>query len=193
MALDIQTIAATPSYVPYERPPQPFTLWSAIPRGLQSFIVDTQELDIKAAVDDALLNITATLPPNFGYVFADAHITIAQDRALDWDDRCNLNLQNFYRAPVNISVGLVANYSQGFLVSALDGVERSLVHDNDWPAYPMIASEGTSGILSVLSINNPSNNLSALGTVNALLLWWQFDLEQIRKYPINSPIPTHAR
>lgn len=193
MALDIQTIAMTDSYVPYERPPQPYTLWSAIPRGLQSFIVPTALLDIKILNDDAILQLTATLPPNFGYVMVDLNVTIAQDRAFDWDNECNLNLQNFYRAPVVDSVALVANWRQRFESIGQDESQRALVLDQPYPSFPIIGTQGTSGVLINISMYNNNNAASSAGTVNAYISFWQFDLEQIRKFPINSPLPTHQR
>jgi len=196
MALDIQTIAMTGDYLPYERPPQPLTLWSAIPRGLQSFVVDSQLLDVKVLNDDALLQLQATLPPNFGYVMADAQVTIAQNRAFDWTNECVLNLQNFYRAQVALSVALSIDWFHDFPVDgqALDRrTLRSRGGANSWPSFPIIGTPGTSGIQIQLSMFNNIDAATTAGTVNAYISFWVFDLEQIRKYPINSPFPVHTR
>lgn len=195
MAIDTQTIAMTGSYVPYERPPQPLTLWSAIPRGIQSFIVPTAALDAKALNDSMILALTATLPPNFGYVMADIMVTIAQDEANDWNNVLIFNLQNFYRAPPSLSIGLSATWLANFsnqadgLLRALRGVESQ----GSWPTFPLIGSEDTSGVQVRITITNPAAAATTAGTVNAFVSFWQFDLEQIRKYPINSPFPTHSR
>ncbi len=193
MALDIQTIDMTGNYVPFERPPQPYTLWSAIPRGLQSFIVDSQALDAKALNDEAFLVMRATLPPNFGYVLADVNMSINQDLAINWTSVCNFNIQNFYRIPVNISVGMIANFVQDFLINSQDAQGRSMSVSQAFPSFPMIGSEGTSGVFIQMSAWNNVAAAAAIGTTNAYMSFWQFDLEQIRKYPINSPQPVHAR
>lgn len=192
MATVIQTIVMTPDYVPYERPPQPQALWTAIPRGLQSFIVDTQQLDLKAINDTQILQLTATLPPNFGYVMVDANTSISQDQADDWQSAWSLNLQNFYRAPVNISVGLSSNWLQDFR-QGLTVSTRHMSQVQPWPSFPIIGSAGTTGILVVMTMINSQAAAAVAGTVNAYISFWQFDLEQIRKFPINSPIPTHPR
>jgi len=192
MALDIQTIAMTSGYVPYERPPQNLTLWSAIPRGLQSFIVATEILDAKALNDDAILQLTATLPPNFGYVMQDLQVNLAQDRMFDWDNECNLNLQNFFRAPQVLSGALSINWRQDFFSVGQDESQRSLVLAQPWPSFPIIGV-GATGAQVLVSMYNNNNAAALVGTVNAYLSLWVFDLEQIRKYPINSPVPTHAR
>ncbi len=193
MALVIQNEAMTPSYVPYERPPQPLTLWTAIPRGLQSFIVDGQSLDVILVGDDALLNLQATLPPNFGYVMQDMNVTLIQAGGQAWAAKINLNLQNFYRTTENLSVALNGNWVQNMDASALDDSTRSLSLEQPWPSFPMIGTPGTSGIQVNISTFNDAQVARAAGTIHAYIAFWQFDLEQIRKFPINSPYPIQAR
>ncbi len=194
MALVIQNKPTIADFVPYERPPQPYTLWSAIPRGLQSFIVSSDQLEAKPVNDTFLLNITLTLPPNFAYVMADMNIGIIQDRAVDWDNKCNLNVQNFYRANVTLSVGLASNWLQEFPTNAADDTQRTnLGLISLLPTYPIIGSQGTSGALIVASMWNNNATVAATGTINAYFSFWQFDLEQVRKYPINAPVPVHSR
>jgi len=195
MADDIQNVAMLGSYQPYERPPQTLTLWSAIPRGLQSFIVATQALDAKALNDRAILNLNATLPPKFGYVMADVQVHITQDQAADWEDTCSLNLQNYYRASEVESVALSSIYLSSFrnVFQAEQRVMTRTEKASTFPSFPIIGTPGTSGVLIVLNMVNAQAAAAAIGTINAYISFWQFDLEQIRKFPINSPIPTHSR
>lgn len=192
MALVTTTIAMKSVWTPYERPPDQVALWSAIPRGLQSFVVDTGALDAKPINDDQLVVLTATLPNNFGYVMADAGLNLAQDRAVDWQANSTVNLQNFFQATTDISVGLSYTWHQGFKAD-LDNTIILMDVRQPWPAFPMVAPRGTSGILVVISAFNGNATAAAAGTVNSFISFWQFDLEQLRKYPINSPIPTHSR
>jgi len=195
MADDFQVVAMEGAYLPYERPPQPQTLWSAIPRGLQSFVVATVALDAKALNDRAFLNLNATLPPNFGYVMADMMVTISQDNAADWDGLCNLSLQNFYRVPSDTSVALRGGYMSGFTGSAVRETRTMTRTENStpFPTFPIIGVHGTSGILISIGMVNSAAAAATQGTINAYISFWQFDLEQIRKYPINAPIPVHSR
>ncbi len=195
MTLQIQNETGVGVYTPYERPPQPYTLWSAIPRGLQSFLYSAS-LDAILVGDDALLNLNATLPPNFAYVMADCNLTVAMVAAgPDWSGTFNLNLQNFFRAPEDDSLGLAMNYV-GFMTgsSVLDD-SKSIRMDGKWalPRFPLIGTAGTTGIQQVLSCFNRAQTARAAGTLNAYTSYWVFDLEQVRKYPINSPQPVHSR
>ncbi len=185
------TIAMAPTYQPFERPPDPAALWTAIPRGLRGFLVNVGALDAKPVNDTETLSLTATLPASFAYVFAEISLTIAQDQAGDWDTRYVLNLQNWYQGVLALSsdfgfdfspVGLGAG-ERGNGIGAMDQVPRA----------PMWAPSGTSGILINISTFNDVATVAAAGTVNAYINFWEFDLEQARKFPINSPYPVHSR
>lgn len=192
MALVVDTRVGVQSFVPYERPPQPYTLWSAIPRGLMSFIAAVSEIQLKPINDQLLVQMTGTLPPNFAYVMADANISVAIATVTTWHPDCNLNMQNFYRGG-DESTGLSGNFPQDFdTVSVLNDL-RAMKRDGPWPTFPMIAPGGSSGIQFVLSAWNADAAAIGTGILNAYISFWQFDLEQIRKFPINSPQPVHAR
>ncbi len=193
MALVIQQINASSDYVPYERPPQPVTLWTAIPRGLQSFIVSSGQIDVKPVNDTFQLEILATLPANFGYVMADLNFSFAQDRAADWDNECNLNLQNFYRANTTLAVGLNGNWVNPLLPNSRNGATRAIDVRQPWPSFPIVAPLGTAGALINFSAWNVAATVTLTGVANFYISFWQFDLEQIRKFPINTPAPVHSR
>lgn len=189
VAIVTTALAFTRDYVPYERLPQPQTLWTAIPRGLQFGYVNEEDLDLKPVNDDQRLTVTMTLPPNFGYVMANAQLTITQNRANDWADSCNLNITNFLRGT---PIGTFANYRQGLEV---DGrfLKRTMVVTQPWPSFPIVGVTSGSPIIVVFDAWNGQDTAATAGTVSCFASFWQFDLEQIRKYPINSPQPVHSR
>lgn len=192
MAVVDTSIAMTSVYQPFERPPQNLTLWSAIPRGLHSFLVATAALDAKPVNDTHLLTLTALLPPSFGYVFADIGLAIAQDKADDWDAAFIFNLQNFYRAAEPLSVALSMSHAISWLSGGFGTVRASADKIGAF-AFPIIGTPGTTGIQISIQATNSTAAQALAGTVNAYVAFWQFDLEQIRKFPINSPAPTNAR
>ncbi len=192
MAQVTTAIAMVGSYQPFERPPQNIALWTAIPRGLQSFTINTQSLDAKPINDIHLLSCTATLPPNFGYVFSEVALQISQDVADAWDPAFLLNLQTFYWAPEAVSNGLSISAMLPSLASGF-GTVRCFAGRTGAFAFPLIGTPGTSGIAINLQATNQAAPAGAAGVVDAYINFWQFDLEQIRKFPINSPVPTSSR
>jgi len=192
MAQVTTAITFAQSYRPFERPPQNLTLWSTIPRGLQSLTIDGQTLDAKPVNDIQLLTLTATLPPNFGYVFADMMLSISQDVADDWDPAFAFNMQNFYIGPVPLVIGLSATYNAASTSGGFGTVRSAAKIDGDF-SFPFYGIPTTSGAQINLQATNQAAAVGAAGTVNAYLSFWQFDLEQIRKFPINTPIPVTSR
>jgi len=194
MAVLVQTIATVHQFVPYERPPDALTLWSAIPRGMLTLLVPFTEVIDKVSPDQLIIQMTGTLPPNFGYVMNDANWTLsdATARAFDYDPLVTLNLQNFYRGS-DVADAVSANYVQTSEVHTLDSFTRSMSQNRPWPTFPMIGIPGTSGVLINFSVYNDVSTTTTSGFVSGWLSFWQFDLEQIRKFPINSPFPVHSR
>ncbi len=192
MALVIQNVVGVSSYQPYERPPDPVALWSAIPRGLQTFFFTTA-LDAITVGNNALLNLNSTLPVNFGYVMADAAVTLSMVGAgNDWNRTFILTMNNFYRGPPSEAIPLVARWLQELDASDHIGDAKSMKQLYPWPTYPMVAPDVT-GISAVMSMFNNATTARAAGVLFGYISFWVFDLEQIRKYAINSPIPTHSR
>ncbi len=190
MALVIQDVTGISSYQPYERPPDPIALWSAIPRGLQSFFF-AGSLDLISAGNNALLNLNSTLPVNFGYVMADAAVKLSMTGAgADWNRTFILNVSNFYRDSGNL--GIVADWLQEMDASDNIGDSKSMKQLYPWPTYPMVAP-GTTGIGATMAMFNNAQTARSAGVFFGYISFWVFDLEQIRKYAINSPIPTHSR
>ncbi len=194
MALDIQSAGLMTDYIAYERPPQPMTLWTAIPRGLLTLYLRNWPLDAKALNDEMLLEMTGVLPPNFGYVMSDANLYLQQDEAIDWINVVNLNLQNYFRFNRLVdAVALSSSWAQEFPINDVIDGGRAISVVNPWPSFPMIGATGTTGIQINFSTGNAGAAATTAGVFNVFLSFWQFDLEQIRKYPINSPIPVQSR
>jgi len=194
MATVATVIAMAPTYVPYERPPDPATLWSAVPRGLRGFQVATGIVEAKPINDDQTLQLTGTLPANFAYVFAEIAFKLDQDQANFWTPKYTLNLQNYYQGSTALSMTWIFSLITHPLGAqiASGGVEAPLLTVG-LPKAPMWAPKGSSGILISMQARNGTATAALSGTVDAYINFWEFDLEQIRKYPINAPIPVHSR
>lgn len=184
-------IAMVPTYLAYERPPDIVALWSAIPRGLRGFQVELDAVTAKPVNDTLTLALTGTLPTGFAYVFAEIALSVRGDTMSDWDSEYSLNLQNFHQG----SLALAMNWSFDFALMNLDSQTRGQGHTaiDQTPRQPIFAARGASGIAIVINAFNSAAAVAAAGNVSAYITFWEFDLEQIRKYPINAPLPTHSR
>lgn len=195
MALVVQTIFPVRAYTPYERPPDNVALWTAIPRGMVSFTA-FEAVDAKDIADKALISIPWVLPPNFGYIMESLHFTLTQNRATDWGNSLNLNLQNFAEWGV---VGLNANFRRQFELNTQDNNTRTSCDlggddaSSKWPTYPIVGTAPAGASLSFNAFNNSTAFASTAGSCHFYCRFWEFDLEQARKFPINSPLPVQSR
>ena len=187
-------ITMEPTYLPFERTPDNVALWTAIPRGLRGFVVEFGTVTAKPVNDTLTLALTATLPQNFAYVFADIALSVRGDTASDWDSEYSLNLQRFYQGDAH-GIALAMNWSFDFATMNLDRATLGQGHTaiQQRPTFPMWAPSTGAGIGIVINAFNSAAAVAAVGNVSAYINFWEFDLEQIRKYPINSPFPVHVR
>lgn len=190
MANVATTIEMDPTYRPFERPPDPQALWSVVPRGLRGFVVPFSIIDAKPVNDTQTLTLNGQLPPNYAYIFAAIGMRIAQDRLRDWTDVYTMNLQSWYEGRTAISMSW--NFSRGDsgLVINESTNESPL---RTVPNQPMWAPATSSGIQIIISTFNDAATVAGAGNVSFFMNFWEFDLEQVRKFPINTPFPTHSR
>lgn len=191
MAIVTTTIEMTPTYRPFERPPDAAALWTAIPRGLRGFVVENAVLDAKPLNDDQQLILTGVLPSNFAYIFAEISLRLLVDVAAAWDTEYTLILQDFYQGRPD----LIGQWNFDFASSNLQSTARGQGHTavQQVPKQPMWNPRDTPGIDINISTFNGTDPVGAAGNVWAFINFWEFDLEQAQKYPINTPFPTHAR
>lgn len=191
MALVTTTINMTPTYQPFERPPDQVTLWSAIPRGLRGFVVAAGVLDVKPINDDQQLILLGTLPSNFAYVFAEIGLRILVDVAASWDSEYTLILQDYYQGRADVIQQWNFEFSSSNLQSTARGQGHTAIGQT--PRQPMWSPRDTDGIVINISTFNNGAPAGAAGTVWANINFWEFDLEQAKKHPINTPFPVHVR
>jgi len=192
MAIVATAIDMDPTYLAYERPPDIASLWTAIPRGLRGFIVEFGAIDAKPQGDQQTLTLSGTLPANFAYVFSEIGLSMRQQFVTNWSDSYTLNLQNFFQGGF-VGMSLTWDFAFANVGALADSIGSGQGSLDTVPRAPMWAPRGTSGIQIVISTFNQNASAATAGNLSAFINFWEFDLEQVRKYPINAPIPIHSR
>ena len=103
------SVNMTSTYIPFERPSDPQSLWTVIPRGLRGFR-SFAILAAKPMGDTETVAMLGTLPANYAYIFSGIHFRLSQDRANDWNKSYSMNLDSWYQG----QEGLGANWLFGF-------------------------------------------------------------------------------
>lgn len=178
------------AYTPYQRPPDWQALRTAIPRGLRSFVVRGATLAAKPVNDTMLLSIALTLPGGFGYVLNELSCNIVVDTADDWDgvghwrvSQASRALDGFdYRYPITFT-----NFSQNGVAKGVRGTR----YDNLPIRTPILP--GSTGSTQSLSFVNLAAAVGAAGTVDAMLSFWEYDLEQLQYYFVHMASGVYSR
>ncbi len=141
--------------------------------------------------DTLLLSVGFTLPGGFGYVLNEVHMNIEVSVADDYDSEAILRLSR-----TSPQLGLF-DYLQvmPFNLGGRNGTTR-----NTRATSPQVGNltrtpiiPGSTGATSTLSCQNLQTNVGTAGTVNAVISFWEYDLEQIAYYPIHAPAGVYSR
>ena len=186
---DIHT--AEVAYTPYQRPPDAAAIRTPIPRGLKSFVVRGAVLAAKPVDDTELLTIALTLPAGFGYVVNEIHCNIIVDTADDWNGFGIWRLSQSSPANNGFDYRFLlpfSNTSQNGSTLGVRGTRQAGQHITRTPIVP--PREGSTQSLSFTNLNAA---VQAAGTVDALLSFWEYDLEQLAWYPAHVAASTYVR
>ncbi len=151
---------------------------------MRSFVVREAVLALKPINDTELLSVSWTLPAGFGYLLAEAHLNIVQDRAADWEGEGYLLLANSSQANNNYDYKMplqFRNMSNGGVSLDLRASRNNAGTLTRTPVVP-----GSLGTLTSFRFSNLSATAAAAGVVNALCSFWEYDLEQLAWFPTHS-------
>ncbi len=183
-ALISDTHTAEVVYTPYQRPPDAAAIRTPIPRGLLSFVVRDAVLALKPINDDELLTISFSLPGGFGFVLAECHVNIEQDRAQDWEEFAMLLMVG----PQVATEGVGYRMAMEMANTANGGVEKDVrttrVLAGTLSRVPI--TPGPAGTFTSWRYQNFAAAAAAAGNVSAAISFWEYDLEQLAWYPTHS-------
>lgn len=193
MALVTDTIVFTTQWQPFERPPDAMTVRTAIPRGIRSFTL-RKATAVKPLNDTYLGNFTAQLPPNFAYLMSDFGFTFQVNTASDLASVCTIRLADF----LPIAEPAAASFFPVTMkLLSIDGVTNgassALVEGASLPRMVLFGAEQLIGVQASVRIANLAAAAMAAGTITSFMSFYEYDLEQARNFPVNSPVIVSLR
>ncbi len=196
MAQVDQAITPTRTYSPFEGMSEAQRLVTAVPRGMIRFS-DTTALAAKPVNDNIRITWTCSLPLGFAYVVSSLHIEIAVDTAADYDKNARFRIFNGVpNAPLGntashlvklVLVGTDA-FSDPFLIGTADA---GSIRDS-YPS-PLVHPARAAGMSAILQVINGSDTVQAAGTTEFHLSFYQYELNQAVRFPLNFPLPVGVR
>lgn len=197
MALVTQNITAVRSYSPFEGMSERQRLRTAVPRGMVRFNFNGV-LTAKPVNDDIVVNITGSLPPSFAYVISDMSYQLEVDTASDWAPFARFRIFNGLPngEPGNEQVALfnMTLFNPGVAIAAAQRVlEFSMGSLREWYPTPIVRTPGAAGLSFTLRVGNGIDAVQAAGTQFFNLNFYQYELNQAVRFPLNFPLPVGIR
>lgn len=169
-------------------------LTNSVPRGLLRFEFDGA-LTAKPINDDLQVNITGSLPPNFAYIVCSMSYQLQNDRAADFE--ANLRLRIFNGIPNGTNGNeQIAVFPMDAFTRFPDDPQRVMSYTRgplrNWFPNPLYPKQ-TQAMSFTAQVANGNNTAAAAGTQLFHMAFYQYDLNQAIRFPLNSPIPVGIR
>jgi len=183
------------TYSPFEGMTEAQRLVTAVPRGLVRFFSNVA-LDAKPVNDTIILNITGSLPSGFAYIQSSLSFEFRCDRAGDWDGSTRYRIFN------GLPVGVAGNEQVATFAMASHflstTVNSRILHFQqgtirDYFPQPLVQTKGALGMSFTLEAGNDVATAQAAGTMFFNAAFYQYELNQAVRFPLNFPIPVGAR
>lgn len=156
-----------------------------------------QALAAKPVNDSIDFTLTSSLPPSYAYILSHLSFDIAVDTATDWDAFSRFRIFNGAPGqPVGDSM------PSSFV---MDNVPDTVANDphrilsyrgggiREWYPVPIYRTKSASGLSAILQYHNSAAAVGAAGTIEFSLGFYQYELNQAIRFPLNSPFPVGIR
>lgn len=148
-------------------------------------------LAAKPVNDTELLTINWTLPAGFGYVLAELHVNIEQDVAGNWQSAGQFLLSNATPATKGFDYRMSLSFVAGSQNGVATGYVATSIPSGTLSRTPIVP--GREGAFSSMRFSNLVAAVGAVGNVNALASFWEYDLEQLQYFAAHVALGTLGR
>ncbi len=194
MAVVTDSLVATLSRTTIVRAPDYIRELTAWPRAVTNFAILNGVLSAKPLNDQQTLLVSIVLPPSFAYKLVDFNASALQDVANDWDAFGMIEITNGYR---QIEAGATQRHS-----IQIDKPNRG-ANAEAWIARPPVVealpryviqavAPGISPVI-VFRVTNSTAAAGAAGTTNFLAAFYEYDIEQVQRFPMHFSPDTFPR
>ncbi len=191
MAVVLTSLATAFTRTPFIKPPDLQRELTAMPRSLVNFSLNAATLDAKPVNDQQELIVSIVLPVEFAYRMVSLTMSLIQDVARDWAIVSYLEITNGVRS---LEPGTTNRYtlSNAFFSRIPSPVEMFVTSVVSMPTDILQAARGIGPVITV-KCSNSNADVGAAGTVDFLMTFLEFDIEQAQRFPIHWPTMIYTR
>ncbi len=194
MALVTQTVTPSRAYAPFEGLSEAQRLVSSVPRGMVRFAAEIAST-AKPINDDYQLNITGSLPGGFAYVLSSLSFQLQADTSSGFENAVRFRLKNCIPG-ADPSSEIAIFELDSFILKNVSDEQRILNYRlgslREWFPQPLFSQPGLP-MSFTLDASNGADPAMAAGTMFFHAAFYQYELNQAVRFPLNSPIPVGIR
>ena len=195
MAVVTNNFGATLTRTPFLKPPDMVRELTAFPRAIANFSVVGGVLDLKPLNDQQEVSVAIDLPTTFAYKLVDTSMSITQNTAFSWASRTYIEITNGLR---NTPIGFTTRHA--FVLEDVTvvpgGGERGITRITDPTNLPRyVVQAALQGIAPVITwrATNQAAAAATAGTIDFFLSWYEYDIEQVERFPLHYAMQTYGR
>ncbi len=196
MAVVQDSLVATFSRTGFIKPPDLQREWTAMPRAIVNYNILNGVISAKPNADQQELIVSLVFEQNFAYRMADFTASLLQDVANDWITRGYFELTNAIRNTESGSTQRHAIILDDATIVPGGGeawFARAAAEIN-LPRYVIQALPGTQAApIVTFKATNQNAAVGAAGTFNFYASFFEYDIEQVERFPVHWPMQTWAR
>ncbi len=196
MAVVQDSFLATFSRTGFIKPPDLQRELSAMPRAIVNYSVIQGTVSAKPVNDQQELTVALVFQTTFAYRYAELHAAVLQDVAFDWTNRAYLEIVNGIR---NIAGGSVQRHPYilediPIMPGAGESWTARVAAEANSPRYVIQTLPGSQAAPVVtFKCGNQAAAVGAAGTLDFFASFFEYDIEQVERFPIHWPVTTWAR
>ena len=195
MAVVLDSLNATLTRTVFLKPPDMQRELTPIPRAIVNFNILNGVISAKPDSDQQELIIGVTLDGSFAYKMVDLSWSLIQDVADNWTPRAYIEVTNGIR---NLELG--ATQRHPLLVEDMDRIptlsEMWVIRvspEMAMPRYVIQARTAAATPVITFKASNSSTSAAAAGTTNFFCSFFEFDIEQVERYPMHFALQVYPR
>ncbi len=196
MAVVNTTVVTTFSRTPFIKPPDLQRGFTSMPRALVNLSALNAVIDAKPINDQHDLLVSLVLPREFAYRMVDLSATLFQDRADDWLGFGYIEVTNGLRSlPAGSTQRHTVAIDQGLRKVPAVGTLSMWQLGREDPRRPTYVIQAINGIAPTMTMKfkNQTATAAAAGTMDFLMTFLEYDIEQAQLFPVHWPMMTYSR
>jgi len=196
MAVVQTTVVTAFSRTPFIKPPDNQRGFTSMPRALVNLFAQAAVIEAKPINDQHDILVSLVLPREFAYRMVELSGRVVAAGADTWIPFAYIEITNGLRGlPLGATTFHTVALDQGMRKVPASGTLTMLQWGREDPRRPTYVIQARDGVAPTMTMKFKDQSVAATaaGTMDFLMTFLEYDIEQAQMYPVHWPILTYAR